>query len=390
MTPGGRAPPGRPAPILYLDSNGQPSQIRLTDVGDPATFGSAWLPSTDANRHVSLYAQDRWVMSSRVTVTGGVRYDQQRPYYESSTARTGARRYLPGSDHARTHIIRPQQRGAARRHQRGPDRREHVGRESVLGPLLPQPLDVRQRESWRHQHQNVSLRRSERQPTVRRQARNSAPWSPRAAARPPRSTRRSKTPHTDEVDVSYQRQLASESSARIAYVRKMTRDQIATLNAAWVGQFTSPLTTAGDAPQLRRRRRRDRDVHGVRHPGGAARSRGQRYRERAGLRRRAARPTTTPSSSPSTCGWVRSFYLDSGVDMTWKDDLRSPANTSNSPLTQADPIAAAYFENVYPSVSARQRSSVWEAHARRAGTNCRMASAWAPTSACRAAGITRV
>jgi hypothetical protein len=77
--------------------------------------------------------------------------------------------------------------------------------------------------------------------------------------------------------------------------------------------------------------------------------------------------------------------VDSGVDVTWKDDLRSPVGTSNSPLTQADPITSAYYQNVYPLVDARQRSSVWEAHASGryelplgigVGANLRIQSGW--------------
>src|SRR4029077_13554120 len=50
-----------------------------------------------------------------------------------------------------------------------------------------------------------------------------------------------KVPHTDEFDLSYQRQFWGESSARVAYVRKMVRDIYANFNIAREGQFTVPL-----------------------------------------------------------------------------------------------------------------------------------------------------
>ena len=87
--PARRASPGA---IQYLDSNGQTNQVRLTDVGTPETFGDTWLPSTDGNRRLAAYAQDRWAVTDRLTVTAGVRYDRQTPYYEESQARAGAER----------------------------------------------------------------------------------------------------------------------------------------------------------------------------------------------------------------------------------------------------------------------------------------------------------
>ena len=50
-----------------------------------------------------------------------------------------------------------------------------------------------------------------------------------------------RVPFTDEFDLSYQRQFWGESSARVAYVRKMVRDHYATFNVAREGQFTVPV-----------------------------------------------------------------------------------------------------------------------------------------------------
>ena len=72
---------GTSGPILYLDSNGATSEIRLTDLGDPAKLGSTWTIPGDDNKRVAFYAQDRWTATSRVTLTMGVRYDRQAPYY---------------------------------------------------------------------------------------------------------------------------------------------------------------------------------------------------------------------------------------------------------------------------------------------------------------------
>ena len=171
---------------------------------------------------------------------------------------------------------------------------------------------------------------------------------------------------------------------RIAYVRKMTRDQITTLNAAWVGQFTSPLTTA---VPLRSYDGGDEGVETFTVYDIPAALRGVVNNVTGNVPASAAGGAANYDTIEIAFNMRLggSLYLDSGMDMTWKDDLRSPANTSNSPLTQADPIAAAYFENPYPSVSARQRSSVWEAHASSryelpygvgVGANVRVQSGW--------------
>src|SRR5262249_23418370 len=75
---------GTSGPIRYLDSNAQTSQILLTDVGDTATFGSAWTGPSDRDRREALLFQDRWGITERLSVTLGARFDRQRVYYTSA------------------------------------------------------------------------------------------------------------------------------------------------------------------------------------------------------------------------------------------------------------------------------------------------------------------
>ena len=53
-----------------------------------------------------------------------------------------------------------------------------------------------------------------------------------------------KTPYTDELSVSYERQFWGESSFRGAYVRKMSRDEFATYNIMREGQFIVPVAAS--------------------------------------------------------------------------------------------------------------------------------------------------
>ena len=170
----------------------------------------------------------------------------------------------------------------------------------------------------------------------------------------------------------------------MAYVRKMTRDRSRRSTRRGTGQFTSPITLPVTLRSF------DGGVEGT-EPftvyGVPASLRGivNNVTENvpASAGGGAADYDTIELAFNTRVG--ASLYVDSGVDVTWKNDLRSPANTSNSPLTQADPIAAAYFQNVSPAVGVRQRSSVWEAHASSryelpwgvgVGANVRVQSGW--------------
>ena len=51
-----------------------------------------------------------------------------------------------------------------------------------------------------------------------------------------------KKPYADEFDGSLEHQFWGESSVRVAYVRKQTKNEYQTLNLARVGRYTVPVT----------------------------------------------------------------------------------------------------------------------------------------------------
>ncbi len=57
---------GTSGPLLYLDASGATSEIRLTDLGDPAKLGSTWTIPGDDNKRLAIYAQDRWTATNKV------------------------------------------------------------------------------------------------------------------------------------------------------------------------------------------------------------------------------------------------------------------------------------------------------------------------------------
>ena len=72
---------GRSGPIRYRPLNGITNEIMFVDAGDNGSLGSTWRGSNDRDQRYAGYAQDRWNPSGRVTITAGVRWDYQRPYY---------------------------------------------------------------------------------------------------------------------------------------------------------------------------------------------------------------------------------------------------------------------------------------------------------------------
>jgi hypothetical protein len=190
-----------------------------------------------------------------------------------------------------------------------------------------------------------------------------------------------RVPHTDEIDLSYQRQFWGESSARIAYVRKMVRDVYANFNIARDGQFTVPVavpvtlrSVAGvegietfnvfDIPASLRGVVRNQFTNIPDSVGGG--SYNYDTIELAFNRR-----------------FSGGLFVDSSFDYLRRDELRQ--NTASTNPFATDPLAINYFQNVYPTVSNRQQSSTWQArlsgryafpHAVGLGANVQVQSGW--------------
>jgi Carboxypeptidase regulatory-like domain/TonB dependent receptor len=75
---------GVSGPIQYRTINGQPVRVRFLDVGAPSDFDTTWSTSPNVDQHYTLYGQDRWTPSDRVSITAGARVDYQDVGYLSS------------------------------------------------------------------------------------------------------------------------------------------------------------------------------------------------------------------------------------------------------------------------------------------------------------------
>jgi hypothetical protein len=145
---------------------------------------------------------------------------------------------------------------------------------------------------------------------------------------------------------------------RVAYVRKMTRDDFATYNVLREGQFTVP-------------RNMSIQLQDFGQPAGETRTflvydipdslRGQ-------VRNVIASIPDSVGGGDNNFDTIQfafikrlpgGLFVQSSFDYQWRDELKTTANPSNSPLN-SDPLDINYFQNVFPDVSNRQESTNWQ------------------------------
>jgi hypothetical protein len=167
-----------------------------------------------------------------------------------------------------------------------------------------------------------------------------------------------RVPYTDEVDLSYQRQFWGESSARVAYVRKMVRSIYANFNIARDGQFTVPFTTTVTLRSF------DGGVQGTQvfnlldiptSLRGVVRNQFTNIPDSVGGGSYNYDTLELAFNKRFSGG----LFLDSSFDYLRRDELRS--NAASTSAFGTDPLGIGYFQNVNPAVSNRQQSSTWQA-----------------------------
>ncbi|HEY7791772.1 MAG TPA: carboxypeptidase regulatory-like domain-containing protein [Vicinamibacterales bacterium] len=352
---------GTSGAIYYLDRNNKPDEIRLTDVGDPATFGTAWTGPNDRDLRYALYFQDRWTVG-QFTTTLGLRYDHQRPYYESAK-----------SDPILSGIFQPTTTPGATLLSRG-----------MLAPRAGVSWDPKGDSrsvvkafygrfyfNFATDFSNVDPGGSNTRDYVFNDLNNNGLYDgPQELGALVGSTGGNsttldpniKTPYTDEVDLSYDHQFWGESSIRFAYVRKMTRDQYATYNVARAGQFTVPVTVPVTLQNY--------------SANGAVTQGTQNFTVYDIPDALSGVVTNLVATMPAEVDngaenydtldvafnkrFQQGLFLDSSFDYGWRDELRT-TSSSNSP-SNTDPIGTGYFQNVFPTVPNRQKTTSWQAH----------------------------
>jgi hypothetical protein len=351
---------GTSGPILYLDSNGQTDEIRLTDLGDPAKLGDTWTIPGDDNKRFAIYGQDRWAVNGHLTVTAGVRYDRQQPYYIEAKRDPILTDFFKKQTFPKTVLLTRNSvaprigasfdpAGDGRTAIKGFYGRYYFNFADSFSSVDPGGAN------WAtYKFNDLNGNRIYDGPQEIGTLLSSGGGV---------STRLDpniKVPYTDEIDFSIQRQFWGESSARFAYVRKMTRDNYATYNLARLGQFIVPL-------------QRTVNIQGI-DTGVTGQQTFTVYDIPNSLKGVTDNVIATMPDAVDNGAYnydtyefafnkrfASGFFLDSSFDYTRRDDLRNNTH-STSPLTQSDPIGTGFYFNVFPDVPNRQKTSIWVFH----------------------------
>jgi carboxypeptidase family protein len=374
---------GESGPVYYQDLSGKPDQVQLFNFGDPATLRSAWTGADNRNRREAIFVQDRWTATSRVTLTAGVRYDRQRPYYKESTlAPTLGNIFqaatIPGATLLVRDTVAPRvgisvdPSGDTKSAVKAFYGRYFSNMASDFANLNPGGAASRTYRFIDTNGNNLYDGPQELGTLVATTGGTTTTLDPNL-----------KVPHTDEVDLSYQRQFWRESSLRAAYVRKMVRDIYANFNIARDGQFNVPFATtvtlrsvdasAGTSTQIFNLLDIPASLRGV--------VRNQFTNIPDSVGGGSYNYDTIEVAFNKRFGG--GLFLDTSVDYLRRDELR--LNTASTSAFGTDPLNIGYFQNVNPAVSNRQTSSNWQAHiagryelpyAIGVGTNIQVQSGW--------------
>jgi hypothetical protein len=366
---------GTSGPILYLDSNGQTSQVRITDYGDPATFGSAWTQASDYDRHYTAYGQDRFLLTDRITLTYGLRYDHQRPYYSTAVRQplitavwspsTVAGASLLTADNVAPRVgVSYDLAGDSKSVIKGFYGRFYFNFADNLAGADPGGPNYKDFVFNDLNHNGLYDGPQELGQVVNAVGGTSTKVDPNL-----------KNSYTDEFDLSYDRQVWGEGAFRIAYVRKMEKNLYTTINAARIGQYTVPINV---------------NVPIINYNGGTGTVVGsQQYTVfdiPSALKGVVQNEITNIPASLGGSEWTydtmelafnkrfgTGLFLNTSFDYQWRDDLRQAASNSGAPSPSnsnlnSDPIGivgaagSMYFAQVYPTLSPLQKTTTWDAH----------------------------
>jgi hypothetical protein len=373
---------GTSGPILYFDSNGAPSQVRITDYGDPATFGTAWTQASDYDRHYSAYAQDRFSVSDRVTLTYGVRYDHQRPYYSAANrlptiTSIWSPTTVPGATLLTADNVAP--RVGVSWDMTGDSKsvvKAFYGRfyynyaDNLSGadPGGPNYKDI----TFNDQNGNGifdGIQELGRTATGALDVKNS--FGGTSTTVDPNL----KNSYTDEFDLSYDRQFWGESAFRVAYVRKMEKNLYTTINTARIGQYTVPMPVTLNIQNF--------STNGTVTVGPQTFN---LFDIPTALKGVVSNQITNIPDSLGGSSWTydtlefavnkrfgTGLFVNASFDYQWRKDLRQAATNSGSPSPSnsnlnSDPIGivgaggSMYFAQVFPTVGALQNTRTWDTH----------------------------
>jgi hypothetical protein len=350
---------GKSGPIRYSYPCGapgacSPDRIRFIDTGDPGSYGSDWTVGPNLDTHYAGYVQDRWAPNSRFTVTLGVRLDRQAVGYGEAIRKpliqdldnTGAR-IFPASTTVAAHTFFTNMNVAPRLgvtvdlSGKGTQvlkafyGRYYNNLADGFSAVNPGGISIAEyffKDTGDHRYhgpQNLNGIRL-------RAGADSTPVDPNI-----------KTPWTEEISGSFESQLPGESSVRLTYVRKNTRDIIPVYGSNFVPAYFGKVTVPTKQTYL-----------GVTYnlldvPAGLSTD---------------AEYTNYPDADGhydtievAYQKRLKAFFIQTSADYQWRNDLRTingPYGISTSPLS-SDPIGVDFQFTPNPNAPNRQKTNTY-------------------------------
>ena len=347
---------GQSGPVQYLPRNGATDQIQLADVGAFSDFGSTWQPGYDNNRMFSVFAQDRWAPTDKLTITAGLRFGHQRPYYEQGTrnpilsdvfpAQTVPERTLLTRSNVAPRIgVSYDVFGDGKTAAKAFYGRYYAIYANNFTSLNPGGANYATYQFLDQNRNGIYDGRQELGALISSRGGVSTTIDPNL-----------KQPYGDEYSTSLEHQFWGESSARVTYVHKVSKNIFGVVNAARLGNINVP--TAVPNPFDSSKTLNVLDI--------PASLRGVVQNQFTNIPDSDASYDTISFAAQHR--FRRGLFVQGGFDRQWRDELRSPgtgAAISTSPLN-TDPLPVYTFGSTYPlnynaDISNRQKNTNWQA-----------------------------
>lgn len=351
---------GNSGPVRYRDRAGVVDEIELVDVGRREDLYSTWTGPDNRNEIITAFLQDRWSPTPNLTFLAGVRYDRQRGMYEAGQRDPILREVFParsteGRSFKPKHNVAPRLGvnyafGGGRTVVKAFWGRFYNELTTVLGNNS-NPGG----ENYRI-HKFNDLNGNRLYDGVQE-------LGALVSARGGISTTIDedfKPPYADEISAALERQFWGQSSLRVAYVRKMPRNEAGITNVARLGQFTVPRSVTVPLQEF-----------GAGTVGSATFNVFDIPDSLRGVVQNVYTNWPDASFNYDTVQlgfnkrWTGGLFVQSSFDYQWRDELRggngaSTISVTTSPLN-TDPLGVGFFQNVRPDVPNRQSTTNWQA-----------------------------